>query len=151
MRDTLPANNAIMQMDFAENYKSQCNEKVQSAYFDGPQVTLHPVVVYARNEAGELKPSSYIIVSDKLSHSASTVYTFVRKMIPIVKKNIRYSIFCSDMKQDLKLRLVGTISNRDMVKAPVMALVEHASKRLADDAIKQQQVAIQYVNYFFFK
>ena len=89
LKDTLPENNAIMQMDFTDNYRCQCNEEVQSAYFDGPQVTMHPIVVYARNEAGEVKPSSYIIVSDELSHNASTVYTFVRKMIPIVKERFK--------------------------------------------------------------
>ena len=44
-KDTLPRNNAVMQVDFSENYR--WNEEVQSAYFDGPQVTLHLVVVYA--------------------------------------------------------------------------------------------------------
>ena len=86
LKDTLPANNAIMQMDFAENYRCQCKKEVQSAYFDGPQVTLH-------SEAGEVKPLSYIIVSDELSHSASTVYTFVRKMIPIVKEKVQNLTF----------------------------------------------------------
>ena len=170
LKDTLPANNAIMQMDFAENYRCQCNEEVQSAYFDGPQVTLHPVVVYAWNEAGEVKPSSYIIVSDELSHSASTVDTFVRKMIPIVKEKVQNLIFLhywtDSPTSQYRNRYIFDILRRHEAEFKIKARwnyfesghgkgpcdgIGETSKRLVDDAIKQQKVVMQDANDFFFK
>jgi len=39
-------NEAIVQMDFAENYTCEFVEEVQSAYWNASMVTLHPAVAY---------------------------------------------------------------------------------------------------------
>lgn len=78
----LPKGHLIAQMDFAENYSCVSLEEVQSAYWDqGEQVTLHPVVFYFRNEEGELAHKSSVIISDTLSHTASTIFAFLKKSI----------------------------------------------------------------------
>ena len=48
LKEILPNNHAICQMDFAENYSCGYAEEVQSAYFDKTSVTLHPVVIYTK-------------------------------------------------------------------------------------------------------
>ena len=44
LKDRLPQNHAIVQMDFAENYTYQASEEVQSVYCNASMMTLHPPV-----------------------------------------------------------------------------------------------------------
>lgn len=59
-------NHVCVQMDFAENYSIKEMEEVQSAYFNAEMVTLHPVVVYYKNEDGIVCHKSFVIVSEVL-------------------------------------------------------------------------------------
>ena len=78
----LHANHVIAQMDFAQNYTCQALEEIQSSYWDqSEQVTLHPVVFYYKRNDEELLHKSSVIVSDCLSHNASTVIAFLQKVI----------------------------------------------------------------------
>lgn len=45
MKNNLPPNQALIQMDFSENYTCQTLEEIQSAYWNSTMVTLHPVVI----------------------------------------------------------------------------------------------------------
>lgn len=74
LKHNLPADHAVVQMDFAENYLCQSNKEPQSAYWNGAMVTLHPAVTYYKNENGELIHKSTVFISDELAHNASTVY-----------------------------------------------------------------------------
>lgn len=60
-------------MDFAENYTCQTSEEVQSGYYDKPAVTLHPTVVYYKYVDGNLVNKSFVMLSDKLQHTSSTI------------------------------------------------------------------------------
>jgi hypothetical protein len=56
-------------------------EEVQSAYWNQSMVTLHPVVIYYKSiEDGKetLHHKSFTIISDELSHRASTHTTLCR-------------------------------------------------------------------------
>ena len=52
LKENLADDEAIVQMDFAENYTCQSLEEVQSAYWNASMVTLHPAVAYYRSEDG---------------------------------------------------------------------------------------------------
>ena len=72
-------------MDFSENWSIQYNREIQAAYFSKDQVTLHPVVVHWRKD-DKLVHQSMIFVSDETSHGASSVFAFIKKLCPEVKK-----------------------------------------------------------------
>lgn len=51
-------------------------------------VTLHPVVVYYASEKDHQKVDhrSFVIVSDEMSHSSTTVHAILNKIIPLLKQ-----------------------------------------------------------------
>lgn len=51
--ETLQNNEAMMVMDFAENYACRYSNEVSSAYFDPMQVTIHPMMVYYYDETNQ--------------------------------------------------------------------------------------------------
>lgn len=50
LKEILLSNHVICRMDFAENYICGFAEEIQSAYFDKNTATLHPFVVYRKDE-----------------------------------------------------------------------------------------------------
>ena len=46
LKENLPAQNMILQMNFSENYSCKSLDEVQSAYCNKTSVTLHPAVPY---------------------------------------------------------------------------------------------------------
>ena len=84
LKENLPENEIVLQMDFAENYSCRSLDEVQTAYWSQSIVTLHPVVAYFKQN-GKTKHQSFVIVSDEMSHSASTIYTFIGKIMPLLK------------------------------------------------------------------
>lgn len=45
LKEELPQNHVIVQMDFEENYSCKSLNEMQSAYWNQTSVTLHPVVI----------------------------------------------------------------------------------------------------------
>ena len=84
LKEKLSLNEIIVQLDFAENYSCKSADEVQSAFFNKPSVTLHPTVAYYKN-GDSLAHANYIIVSNELSHKASTVLTFLDEIMPHLK------------------------------------------------------------------
>lgn len=67
LKENLPAHQAVIHMDFAENYSCKSAEEVQPPYWDQTSVTLHPTVVYTKTSENQtLTYQSYVIVSNKL-------------------------------------------------------------------------------------
>ncbi|KAK6167828.1 hypothetical protein SNE40_021766 [Patella caerulea] len=85
LKENLPQHQFIIKMDFAENYNCKSVEEIQSAYWNQTSVTLHPVVAYYRNTIGEMCHTSYVVVSDELGHSSTTVHAFLDILIPEIK------------------------------------------------------------------
>jgi hypothetical protein len=77
LKQTLPEHRLIIQLDFAENYTCRSHEELQSAYFNQSFVTLHPMVVYWNGNDGTLQYKSFLTVSHKVSHKASTGVAFI--------------------------------------------------------------------------
>ena len=85
LKEILPSNQAMVQMDFAEDYKCQSQDEIQSAYWNATQVTLHPTVVYYKEE-NTLKHKSFVFVFDKPAHNASTVFAILKQLVPESKR-----------------------------------------------------------------
>jgi len=79
MKDQLPSNHALIQIDFSENYNSQTMEEIQSAHWNASTVTIHPTIIYLKDANNSLSHSSLVFVSEVLHHNAATVYAIVKK------------------------------------------------------------------------
>lgn len=169
LKDRLPSNQVVIQMDFSENYSCNTLEEIQSAYWNACMVTLHPVVMYYRKQDGEqLRHSSYVYVSEVLSHNAAMVISIIDKVIAEVKQlipNVNTVHFFTDSpssqyRNKTIFDLVSRFPQRYGISASWMYFesghgkspcdgVGGTTKRNADNAVKQGKVLIQDASDFF--
>ena len=76
----------VVWMDFAENYSCVSLEEIQSAYWNATAISLHTMVVYSNSNGNSTRVQSYVAVSDVMSHNASSVYTILKKLVSLLKK-----------------------------------------------------------------
>jgi hypothetical protein len=86
-KEDLQANKVIVVMDFSMNYSCLVQGSVQSYHWSPKQVTIHPSVIFYRNEMGEIKQRSIIFISDDLDHDVPLVDKFQEKIVKYVKEN----------------------------------------------------------------
>ncbi|CAG2209514.1 unnamed protein product [Mytilus edulis] len=143
------------------NYSCKSLAEVQSAYWNQTPVTIHPVVVYFRGQS-KLEHKSIAIISDELSHSTSTVCTFLDSLIPVLKEicpNVKCVYYWTDSpsSQYRNKTIFDLIANHSSVygiqarwnyfeaghgKGPCDGL-GGTIKRMADEAVKRGAVVIQ--------
>lgn len=80
LRENLPEGEALILMDFAENYGYVFQNEPQSVYYRKPQATVHPVFIYYRIN-GEIKTQMFCAVSDDSEHDVVFVMTLISKVI----------------------------------------------------------------------
>ena len=87
--------------DFAENYKFITQDEVQSFHWTNLQCTLHPVVVYYK-ENDKLCLKSFCVLSDDMTHDVCMVYEVqrsvineIKEMLPLVSKIEYFSDGCA--------------------------------------------------------
>jgi hypothetical protein len=81
----LPQNELIIIGDFSENYAFIVQDSSQGFHYVNDQVTVHPFVVYSRQD-GDLQHKSFCFIRDHLKHSTSVVYAFQVKLIEELKQ-----------------------------------------------------------------
>lgn len=87
LKETLEVGHVLALMDFSENYNCTTLDEIQSAYYGQTQATLHPIVLYWRDRrTGEIVNHSVVIVSDHIKHNAQTVLTFIKSVLPEIKR-----------------------------------------------------------------
>lgn len=160
-KDTLADKEAIVQMDFSENYSCRALDEVQTAYWSLTAVTLHPVVIYYK-EDNVLKHKSLVIVSDTLVHSAATVHAFIDAIVPELKKYLpdvqRIHYWTDSPSSQYRNRFIFHVlaNHRKLYKCDAQWNYFEAghgksacdglggtTKRLADEACRQGHVMIQ--------
>ena len=145
-------------------------DEPQGAYWNQISVTLHPIVVYyhADNQE-ELAHKSFVVVSDEMSHSASTVLSFLDAIMPEIKaldsevQMIHYWTDSPSSQYRNKI-IFDAVANHDTIygckarwnyfeaghgKGPCDGLGGTA-KRMADQAMKSGKVVIQDAAGFMF-
>lgn len=166
-KETLKDHEMIIQMDFAENFACRSLDEIQTAYWNQTSVTLHPIVAYFRSD-GKLKHKSFVIVSDEMSHSASTVATFIDAVIPELKtidpqlKKLHYwtDSPSSQYRNRYMFNLIanhmetyGCIAQWNFFEAghgkSACDGLGGTTKRLADEAIRQGNTTIQDAQEFY--
>ena len=168
LKENLTDDEAIVQMDFAENYTCQSLEEVQSTYWNASMVTLHPAVAYYRSEDRQVSHKSRVFISDELGHNAATVFAFIKDLIPHLKvmlpqiKHIHYYTDSPTSQYQNKTifyllshhkELFGVSTSWNFLevghgKGPCDG-VGGSVKRMADEAVRQQKVTIQDASDFF--
>lgn len=78
---------AIVQLDYSENFTMVYQDAIQSSYFDGRQATVHPYVVYFKNN-GLLDSKSYCVISNHMQHDSTAVSIFNQKIVADIKNNL---------------------------------------------------------------
>ena len=76
-------------MDISENYCCQSMEEVQSAYWNATVVTLHPIVLYRKDDSGEMVHKSTVFVSEVFQHNAAMVLTIADKVVEAAKQYVK--------------------------------------------------------------
>lgn len=77
--------------DFSENYSFVLQDEVQSHHWNNQQATIHPFVIYYK-EDGELKHLSFVVISEDLRHDSITVSLFISKMIDFLRTEQSMSV-----------------------------------------------------------
>ena len=98
LRNSMGANEALIHIDFAENYVAKLASSVQSAHFGASQhqITLHTGVYYVGPNSS---PATFCSVSDSLEHSPPGIWAFMRPAIDSLLKthaNVNVLHFFSD-------------------------------------------------------
>ena len=83
LKEELPANEAVLILDFAENYSFIVQDATQGYHWDNSQATLHPFV----QQDGQLEHICMCVISDRLKHDTITVYSFMKVIIPYLKES----------------------------------------------------------------
>ncbi|KZS05312.1 Cc8L18.2-like protein [Daphnia magna] len=98
LKEQLGNSDCLVTLDFAENYTFESQDKVQGAHWTNNQATVHPIVIYYK-ENEELISKSFSIISDSLKHDAVAVHSFIWGILPKIKTvipNLKKVFFFSD-------------------------------------------------------
>lgn len=72
---------AIIHVDFSENYTCLQQDEVQAAHWNQNQVTVFPVAIWSRDATGNVICSSHAIISDDLGHEKKSIAVFLYKVL----------------------------------------------------------------------
>ena len=62
--------------DFSENYTFVLQDEVQSHHWNAQQDTIHPFVIYDKNDE-KIEHLSFVVISEDLRHDSIAVNLFV--------------------------------------------------------------------------
>jgi len=94
-KEEISAETCITLLDFAENYHYVVQDEVQGYHWNKDQCTLHPVVIYYKNQHNQLIHTSLCVLSDDLDHDTSFVHQLQRAVEEFCKENINGITFFS--------------------------------------------------------
>ncbi|KAJ8044972.1 hypothetical protein HOLleu_07881 [Holothuria leucospilota] len=168
-KENLNKDECLVQMDFAENYTCVPLEEVQSGYWNQEGVTLHPMVMYYRDENQTLKHHSFVAVSDDKNHNATTIFSIVKDLVPRLVKivpSLKLVHYWTDSPtaQYRNKTIFSLVSDHHELFNGIFASWNYFEaghgkgpcdgiggtvKRLADEAVKREAAVIQDANDFY--
>ena len=101
--EELAADEVIILVDFAENFKFMFQDEVQSYHWTQQSCTLSPVVVYFKKD-GLLASSSLCFISHYLNHNTAFAHKITFLTMGCIKESIMAHVRKA-YKQDLTLQL----------------------------------------------
>lgn len=94
---------ALLQIDFAENFVCESQDKVQSAHWNQRQLSLFTTALHHNNEF-----CSKVFVSDNLTHTKETVIPYLYKLLTDLPKSI-LKIWSDGPSSQFKNRFIAAI------------------------------------------
>lgn len=88
LKENLPPNKAVINMDFSMNYNCLIQSAVQSYHWSPKQATVHPTVIYYKDSDNLLQRKSLIFISDDLEHDVPLVRKFQERVSNFIKENL---------------------------------------------------------------
>lgn len=90
IKETLKENEAVLHIDFSENYSCKYASEIQSAHFGAskPQISLHTCVLYYK-KGNEILHKSFVTVSNDLAHGPSAIWAHLKPVITELKKEVQ--------------------------------------------------------------
>lgn len=89
LKENLNLSEAVVHVDFSENYSLKFSEEVQSMHFGASrqQVSIHTAVIYTHNfSTGSISPTSFCTVSKCLRHDVPAIWAHLDPLIEEVQK-----------------------------------------------------------------
>lgn len=101
LKSNLKKYEAIVHIDFSENYGYKYHSEVQSFHFGSSrkELTLHTAVIYVTNEDGQITPKSLCTVSENMRHDAAAIWAHIVPLLEYIQttnKNVNQLHFLSD-------------------------------------------------------
>ncbi|KAK3911370.1 Trigger factor [Frankliniella fusca] len=87
LKEDLPQNKVVIAMDFSMNYNCLVQGAVQSYHWSPKQATVHPTIIYIKNENGDLDRRSLIFISDDLEHDVPLVRKIQERTVAFLKEH----------------------------------------------------------------
>ena len=84
-KENLKTNEALVILDFSENYKYVVQDDIQQRYWPQTAITVHPVVIYVK-EDGKVINKNLCFFTEDLKHDVPVVKVFVAKILDHIKK-----------------------------------------------------------------
>lgn len=97
LKENLTVSEAILHIDFSENYSLKYAEEVQSFHFGGSrqQVSLHTSVIYTHDfSLGAVRPISVCTISKCVRHDVAAIWAH---LIPLIKQAIEINPFITTL------------------------------------------------------
>jgi len=81
----LQADEAVVQVDFSENYTCQQQDEVQTAHWNQEQVTIFPVAIWTINDDQSQKTCrSQVFITDDKNHDKKAVAVFMDRVLQML-------------------------------------------------------------------
>ena len=107
-KEALQDDECLVLLDFAENFQFVVQDEVQGYHWCKTYCTLHPAVIYVK-EDGILKHYSFCVISNDIEHDTSFVYCLqkllcahIRDNFPHIKKVEYFSDGCAGQYKNFK-------------------------------------------------
>lgn len=93
LKDNLTDKDAVIHMDFSENYNTKYSSEVQSFHFGGSrtQISLHTVVLYTKGET-----KCFATMSENLSHNVPVIWAHLKPVMELLPSSVENVHFLSD-------------------------------------------------------
>jgi hypothetical protein len=86
LKNDIHQNEAVVILDFAENYSFLIQDAAQGFHWENSQATLHPFVAYYKDDCEGTRHVSMCVISDHLQHSTSTVHCFQQEALSCLRE-----------------------------------------------------------------
>lgn len=90
-KDGLKNNDLIVHVDFAENYRNDQQNEIQSAYFGHQSFSLFTSCCYFKDDKNIVQQKSIVIVTESSDHNRVTSMSSLKKVVEIAEKSLEKS------------------------------------------------------------